>query len=59
LVAVYLIYFGLAEMPGVARDSIRNEGIREINYGIVAKYWTQNGPQKKRPRCIATVERER
>jgi hypothetical protein len=25
----------LAEMPGVARDSIRIEGIREINYGII------------------------
>jgi hypothetical protein len=23
----------LAEIPGVARDSIRNEGTREINYG--------------------------
>jgi hypothetical protein len=21
-------------MPGVARDSVRNEGIRDINYGI-------------------------
>jgi hypothetical protein len=30
-------YSSLAEMPGVARDSIRNEGIREINYGIVVK----------------------
>jgi hypothetical protein len=24
----------LAEIPGVVRDSIRNEGTREINYGI-------------------------
>jgi hypothetical protein len=24
----------LANIPGVARDSIRNEGTREINYGI-------------------------
>jgi hypothetical protein len=27
------IYCILAEIPGVARDSIRNEGTREINYG--------------------------
>jgi hypothetical protein len=25
----------LAEMPGVAQDSIRNEGTREIKYGII------------------------
>jgi hypothetical protein len=30
-----LLYKELAEMPGVARDSIRNGGIREINYGII------------------------
>jgi hypothetical protein len=24
----------LAKIPGVSRDSIRNEGTREINYGI-------------------------
>jgi hypothetical protein len=29
------IIFQLAEMPGVARDSIRNEGTREINYSIM------------------------
>jgi hypothetical protein len=29
------IYILLAEMPGVARDFIRNEGIREINYDII------------------------
>jgi hypothetical protein len=29
------LYSELAEMPGVAQDSIRNEGIREINYGII------------------------
>jgi hypothetical protein len=28
----------LAEIPGVARDSVRNEGTREINYGILWKY---------------------
>jgi hypothetical protein len=27
----------LAKMPGVAQDSIRNEGTREINYGIIQK----------------------
>jgi hypothetical protein len=27
--------YTLAEMPGVARDSIINDGIREINYGII------------------------
>jgi hypothetical protein len=27
----------LAEIHGVARDSIRNEGTREINYGIIYK----------------------
>jgi hypothetical protein len=27
-------YIILAQMPGVARDSIRNEGTRVINYGI-------------------------
>jgi hypothetical protein len=26
-------HFILAEIPGVARDSVRNEGTREINYG--------------------------
>jgi hypothetical protein len=27
----------LAKIPGVARDSIRNEGTLEINYGIIYK----------------------
>jgi hypothetical protein len=27
--------FQLAEIPGVARDSIRNEGTPEINYGVI------------------------
>jgi hypothetical protein len=27
------IIIQLSEIPGVARDSIRNEGTREINYG--------------------------
>jgi hypothetical protein len=31
----FVLYFVLAEMSGVARDSIRNEGTREINYGII------------------------
>jgi hypothetical protein len=30
-----LLYYRLAEMSGVARDSIRNEGIRDIKYGII------------------------
>jgi hypothetical protein len=34
---VSLLYKTLAEIPGVARDSIKSEGIREINYGIVLK----------------------
>jgi hypothetical protein len=25
----------LAEIPGVARDSVSNDGTREINYGII------------------------
>jgi hypothetical protein len=29
------IYLLLAEIPGVARDSVRNEGTRKINYGII------------------------
>jgi hypothetical protein len=29
----FLEYLPLAEIPGIARDSIRNEGTREINYG--------------------------
>jgi hypothetical protein len=33
--ATFETYIKLAEMPGVARDSIRNEGIREINDGII------------------------
>jgi hypothetical protein len=32
-----LLLLLLAEIPGVARDSIRNEGTREINYGIIKK----------------------
>jgi hypothetical protein len=32
---VVCFYNLLAEIPGVARDSIRNEGIREINYDII------------------------
>jgi hypothetical protein len=31
---VCLKYDLLAKIPGVARDSIRNEGTQEINYGI-------------------------
>jgi hypothetical protein len=27
----------LAEIPGVAQDSIRNKGTREINYGIMLR----------------------
>jgi hypothetical protein len=30
-----LYYNILAKIPDVARDSIRNEGTREINYGII------------------------
>jgi hypothetical protein len=29
-----ILYLLLAKIPGVSRDSIRNEGTREINYGI-------------------------
>jgi hypothetical protein len=29
----YIYIYILAEIPGVARDSVRNEGTREINYG--------------------------
>jgi hypothetical protein len=25
----------LAQIPGVARDSVRNEGTQDINYGII------------------------
>jgi hypothetical protein len=32
---IYSNYRTLAEMPGVARDCIRNEGTREIKYGII------------------------
>jgi hypothetical protein len=32
-----LIYTRLAKIPGVARDSLRNEGTREMNYGIIYK----------------------
>jgi hypothetical protein len=28
-------YLALAQMPGVARDSIRNKGTQEIKYGII------------------------
>jgi hypothetical protein len=31
----FQIYLSLAETPGFARDSIRNEVTREINYGII------------------------
>jgi hypothetical protein len=31
----FKIYNLLAEIPGVAQDSIRNEGTPEINYGII------------------------
>jgi hypothetical protein len=35
-------------MPGVARDSITNEGIREINFVVVvAKQQPQNRPQSQ------------
>jgi hypothetical protein len=30
-------YWLVVEMPGVARDSIRNEGTREMRYGIIQK----------------------
>jgi hypothetical protein len=30
-----VVYILLAKIPGVARVSIRNEGTREINYGII------------------------
>jgi hypothetical protein len=33
-VLLFELYLLLAEMPGVARDYIRNEGTGEINYGI-------------------------
>jgi hypothetical protein len=29
----------LAEIPGVARNYIRNEGTREINYGLIYKVY--------------------
>jgi hypothetical protein len=32
-----LFYKSLAEIPGAARDSIKSEGIREINCGIILK----------------------
>jgi hypothetical protein len=41
------IYIQLAEIPGVARDSIRNEGTREINYGSCI---SASRPERKTPR---------
>jgi hypothetical protein len=35
LLLLLLLLLALAQMPGVARDYIRNEGTREINYGII------------------------
>jgi hypothetical protein len=43
--------FILAEIPGVARDSIGNEGTREINYGIIKHNYNFQRflPPKKEP----------
>jgi hypothetical protein len=35
ILTTHPVYCILAEMPGFARDSIRNEGTREMNYGIL------------------------
>jgi hypothetical protein len=32
---VIIIYYLLAEIPGIAQDSVKNKGIREINYVII------------------------
>jgi hypothetical protein len=32
-----MFYILIAKIPGAAWDSIRNEGTREINYGIIHK----------------------
>jgi hypothetical protein len=35
ILSMLATYIVLAEMPGVAREYIRNKGTREINYGII------------------------
>jgi hypothetical protein len=43
---IYLFIYLLAEIPGVAQDSIRNKGTREINYGSCI---SASRPKRKSP----------
>jgi hypothetical protein len=46
-----LFYKTIAEIPGVAQDSIRNKGTREINYGscISTSHPKRKTPGRKAP----------
>jgi hypothetical protein len=46
LLRIINLYYLLAEIPGVARDSIGNEGTREINYGSCI---SASRPERKTP----------